>query len=284
MHQIRGLSDAELKVLEDQSEAAMRTALQQVMDRVAARIGVTQVAAAEMRRVWVGCRYCLNPRHPGPCAKPKADGGGDGRRRSGGGGGGSGGGDGGGTSGEEFDARAAKAAKYDDAEDAAMFDTRDSEIDDALSDYGAGSAVLNTSLRESGGDVGAIESGYNRDTARGLDKGFGESAIRRDAIVQRGVADYRVTFGGREPAAGMEWVDHGYVSTTTRYHAEDRFTGGQGGLQMKMLVPKGTPAIAHDRHLDAGEVLLTRGLKYRVVRDNGLDSDGVRQIDVEVLP
>ncbi len=283
MHQIRGLTDAELKVLEDQSEAAMRAALQQVMDRIANRIGATQVAAAETRRVWVGCRYCLNPRHPGPCAKPKADGGGNGRRGRRGGGG-SGGGGGGGTSGDEFDARAAKAAKYDDAEDAAMFDTRDSEIDDALSDYGAGSFALNTSLREAGGDAGALQSGYERDTTRGLDKAFGESVIRRDAIVQRGVADSRVTFGGREPAVGMEWVDHGYVSTTTNFHAGEGFTGGRGGLQMKILVPKGTPAIAHDRHLNAGEVVLKRGLKYRVVRDNGLDSDGVRQIDVEVLP
>lgn len=71
MHQIRGLTDAELKVLEDRSEAAMRTALQQVMDRVANRIAATQVASAtESRALWVGCRYCLNPRHPGPCAKP----------------------------------------------------------------------------------------------------------------------------------------------------------------------------------------------------------------------
>lgn len=66
MHQIRGLTDGELKVLEDRSEAAMRVALQQVMDRVANRIAATQVASA--RELWTGCRHCLNgQQHDGPC-------------------------------------------------------------------------------------------------------------------------------------------------------------------------------------------------------------------------
>ena len=101
MHQIRGLTDDELLLLEDRAEVAMRAALQQVMDTIVDRIlaqvasGVTAGAHAD-RALWTGCRYCLNPRHPGPCAKPHGPESSSKRSRkgkNGGGGGGAGAGD-----------------------------------------------------------------------------------------------------------------------------------------------------------------------------------------------
>ncbi len=65
MHQIRGLTDDELKALEDRAEAAVRVALQQVMDKIANRIAATQVASA--RELWTGCPHCGGPTHDGRC-------------------------------------------------------------------------------------------------------------------------------------------------------------------------------------------------------------------------
>lgn len=90
VRQIHGLTDPQLAAVEDRAEAAMRTALQQVMDKIADRIASVQTAAG--RTLWTGCHFCLNPRHPGPCAKPKAAGSPASKRKkkapSGGGGGG----------------------------------------------------------------------------------------------------------------------------------------------------------------------------------------------------
>jgi hypothetical protein len=89
---IRGLDDAALAGWEDRAEAAMAAALAEVMDAIAAQIArAAGVASGVGDRVrWAGCFYCLNPRHPGPCAKPKAADGPDPKGHGSGGGGGSG--------------------------------------------------------------------------------------------------------------------------------------------------------------------------------------------------
>lgn len=91
MHRIDGLTDAQLAAYEDRAEAAMRSALQQVMDQIADRILAQVQTSSGYRALWTGCRFCLNPRHPGPCAKPKGpDSGSPGHGHGGGGGGGGG--------------------------------------------------------------------------------------------------------------------------------------------------------------------------------------------------
>jgi hypothetical protein len=57
-------------------------------------------------------------------------------------------------------------------------------------------------------------------------------------------------------------------------------------VKMRILVPTGTPVIVPDRE-DAwdrteSEVLLNRGLRYRVIRDYR-DDTGARTLDVEVV-
>ena len=64
---IQGLPDPVLADYERRAEAAMRLALQQVMDTIADRIGHTQTAAAGERLVWDGCPHGLHDAHVGPC-------------------------------------------------------------------------------------------------------------------------------------------------------------------------------------------------------------------------
>lgn len=65
MHRIEGLTDDQLRMFEDRAEAAIRIALQLVMDTIADRIGKIQTASA--RQLWDGCARGLHDRHDGPC-------------------------------------------------------------------------------------------------------------------------------------------------------------------------------------------------------------------------
>jgi hypothetical protein len=51
---------------------------------------------------------------------------------------------------------------------------------------------------------------------------------------------------------------------------------------MTILVPQGTAALAASSDGEK-ELLLNRGLRFRIVRDNGV-VNGVRHVDVEVVP
>jgi hypothetical protein len=66
VQQIHGLTDPQLAAVEDRAEAAMRTALQQVMDKIADRIASVQTASG-FRERWTGCPHGLHPTHTGTC-------------------------------------------------------------------------------------------------------------------------------------------------------------------------------------------------------------------------
>lgn len=194
----------------------------------------------------------------------------------------------GGMSGEEFDSRVAGAAHQSEALAASHIRPSDREMGEAISAYGGGgSYAANDALRASGGDREQITDWLGRQTAEGMDRAFEGSELGRDIVVVRGITDPSVTFGGREPRVGMQWVDHGYVSTSAQSSASEMFTGVEydiaGGVEMRILAPKGTRAISSDRLVYDNEIVLDRGLTYRVVRDNGESFDGVRQLDIEVV-
>ncbi len=310
MHRINGPTDLDLARFEDRAEAAMTEALQQVMDTIADRVGHVQVAAG--KTLWAGCHYCLNPRHPGRCAKPgsKAYEKRHGKAKKPPGGGGEGGpADEGGAA--KFKARASTAATGPAAQKAAPFnrETGDdrleegfddfedtgvsgSRIGDALADYGGnGHASVNGALRTNGGDPANLPEslpgvlGYSHgrvsDQITGLDAVMSRSKLTSDVVVHRGVGNTEKLFGTSGDLTGMQFRDHGYVSTTTSGHASGEFTGNKTGLQMRILVPAGTGALGSDA-LDRNELLLDRGLNFQIVRD--YQSDGVRTVDVEVLP
>ena len=153
----------------------------------------------------------------------------------------------------------------------------------AIDRYGGGAHdSVNGTLRSNGGDAESLPESYDTDVISGMDSVMSGQSLSGDIVVVRGVVDGSRTFGGSPPTVGTEWTDHGFVSTTAQEHADYAFTG-DSGVEMRILVPKGTPAFSNYQ-LDPHEVVLDRGLSFRVVRDNGVDAyRGTRQLDVEVI-
>src|SRR5262245_18135738 len=188
----------------------------------------------------------------------------------------------GGMSGAEFDTAAGKAASGDEAVRMARVNPTDPGQRRAIDSYAGGAYDrVNGGLRAGGGTTERL-SPFEQEVASRLDSVMAEHRLSGDIVVTRGLASGRRTFGGREPTVGTEWTDHAYVSTTAAKHPERTFTG-ESGVEMRILVPKGTHAFSHS-HLDPDEVVLDRGLTFRVVADHGVDSyRGTRQLDVEVV-
>lgn len=150
-------------------------------------------------------------------------------------------------------------------------------VSDAFRSYkGIGSRRINKSLRSGDDPDGRVEL---------MDRAFARSPLARDVVVWRGSGG-SFEFGDPDSwpddMAGQEWTDPAFVSATpdeTRVH-HDR-------VRMRIIAPTGTPAV-HLRspsrvELPESEILLGRGLRFRVVRDHGV-VDGARRLDVEVVP
>jgi hypothetical protein len=174
---------------------------------------------------------------------------------------------------EEFAHRLADAAEGDEADRLTHIDPTDAAVLGALREYQGHSGPTNRALRIAKG--GAVDS----PVVRGLDKALAGHTLDRDIVVRRAVSNPETTFDGHKLTPGTQWRDHAFVSTTSS-EGSPAFAG-KGGVEMRILVPKGTKAISAGE-LDPYEILLDRGLTFRVVRDNGVTL-GVRDIDVEVV-
>lgn len=162
-------------------------------------------------------------------------------------------------------------------------------------------------LKAAGGDLRTV--GYlglddgGIDAVEAMDKTMQASRLVRDVIVYRGERAPARNFpsgvwsmtGGME---GMEWTFHPFGSSSADQTIADEFARGpsqaakeqQQPTVMRILARKGTQAV-HLKGTMAGEqeLLLARGLKYRVVKDHGVVnqagySTGIRRLDVEVVP
>lgn len=131
-----------------------------------------------------------------------------------------------------------------------------------------------------------------------MDKAMEVSRLTDDVIVFRGERAPARNFppgmwsltGGME---GMEWTFHPFGSSSADMDVALDFAIGPTSAPkdqaqptvLRILVPKGTQAVHLKGSLESEqELLLARSLKYRVVKDEGVDVDGVRRIDVEVVP
>ena len=119
-----------------------------------------------------------------------------------------------------------------------------------------------------------------------LDRAMAASRLDRDVVVHRGVLNASKLFGSRLSGdlTGMVWREDAYLSTTTR--ARDALTFAAGGsfqLVMRILAPKGAPAVQASGADAEAEVLFGRGRRLRVVADRGIGPRGARYLDVEVL-
>ena len=128
----------------------------------------------------------------------------------------------------------------------------------------------------------------------GIDDVMSLSALPHDVVVHRGISNPSVVFGDawkpKGSNAGLTWTDGAYSSTTADERVARHFAGDDR-LMMRILVPKGTPAVklsdmsAYPKpgSGDEAELLLDRGLTFRIVADRGVDPDtGIRMIDVAV--
>lgn len=152
----------------------------------------------------------------------------------------------------------------------------------ALRDYkSAFFTAINGQLRRSD-----LSAGVARTVGR-LDDAMATSPLRLNTQAWRGVAHPERLFGEALSGdmTGFTWRELAYTSTSTveRYGRDFALQGvGSTPVLMRILVPAHTGAVTVG--LDQAEVLLQRGLKFRVAADRGISPDGYRLIDVEVIP
>jgi len=174
-------------------------------------------------------------------------------------------------------------------EDEDEFVTAD-EIDEALDHYqGGGAYDMNEELRE--GDTDGLTDTY----MDAIDQVMQMSRLTDDVVLYRGVTSPSVMFGGAwnpdGDNSGLEWTDPGYTSASADANMAATFahldsTAEEEGLLMRMIAPKGTPALVIDKENPwlgyQSEILLNRQMRFRAVRDHVVDGDQ-RVIDVEVI-
>lgn len=162
----------------------------------------------------------------------------------------------------------------------------------ALSRYmGGGFGPANRSLR------GRARQGDTATDAAVMDELMATSPMTEDKKVFRGLRTGNGIFGPRDQRPkdlkGFEWTDEGFVSTALNEDSAADFAkgpiGGEGGILLRMNVPKGTNALdLRGGALNEDEVLLQRGLRMRVTGEGGTrrlpDGSTARILDVDVLP
>ena len=125
-------------------------------------------------------------------------------------------------------------------------------------------------------------------TIAAVDSAMEQSRLADEIVTLRGIRNAEMIFGDRVGGdlSGMEWNEDAYVSTTTDEDVAYGFIQRSAGqpVIMRMVVPPPTGAIQLSDDTYESEVMLQRGLRMRVVADNGVNEDGVRMLDIEVLP
>jgi hypothetical protein len=81
---------------------------------------------------------------------------------------------------------------------------------------------------------------------------------------------------------GVEFTEFGYASTSASKSLSGSFAGGSGIL-LRVVVPPGVGAVQVSGSEYESELLLERGLRFRVVSDSGPSGYGQRRLDVEVV-
>jgi hypothetical protein len=140
---------------------------------------------------------------------------------------------------------------------------------------------INGQLR-SGGEL----SENVREHVKNMDAVFADATTSEPIVSYRGVLSPDKMFGsawGDFDLAGLEWVDDGFGSTTAIERIAQNFTSDtpQNAAMFRIITPTGSKMVylGDQEH----ELLLNRGTKFRVVRDNGKNEAGTRMLDVEVL-
>jgi hypothetical protein len=145
--------------------------------------------------------------------------------------------------------------------------------------------AINGQLRR--GDVDR----YTQRRVDRLDEVLTESRLPSDVQVARGITNASRLFGDRLDGdlTGMQWQEMAYTSTTVDRRQAELFTypgvDDTPKVLMDIRVPAGIGGVVISGSPGGqGEIMLERGLTMRVVRDRGIDGQGRRLLDVEVVP
>lgn len=121
-----------------------------------------------------------------------------------------------------------------------------------------------------------------------IDAAMGQSPLSHDVQAFRGIRNGRRLGDAWDgDMTGVEFTELAYASTTTDRRVADDFMGDRDPAPavLHILVPKGTHALKlsdfGEGHNDEAELLLDRGLHFRVVGDR--TENGRRILDVEVI-
>lgn len=163
-------------------------------------------------------------------------------------------------------------------------------VDEALDHYqGGGAYDMNEEMRD--GETDGLTGEY----IDAIDQVMKMSELTDDVVLYRGVGSPTTMFAGAwnpdGDNSGLEWTDPGYTSASADVSMALTFahldsTAEEEGLLMRMVAPKGTPALVIDKKDPwrgyQSEILLNRQMRFRAVRDYMIDGQQ-RVIDVEVI-
>lgn len=146
--------------------------------------------------------------------------------------------------------------------------------------------------KEINGNLRASEGADVTEQVRAIDSVLNLAPLIDDVMVWRGVSTPSKIFGdawsSNENMSGLEWIDYGFTSTSAKEESTGVFTrSGDDFVKMRILVPGGVKGMGigdSDREImqHEAELLLERGLRYRIVSDRRTTS-GERILDVEVV-
>lgn len=143
-----------------------------------------------------------------------------------------------------------------------------------------------------------------RDVDR-IDSAMAESELTSDIQGWRGLFNARSLFGDRfdNDLTGFSWHELGYGSMTTQESVTRTFLTGftdkenpdakpvADAVKIKVTVAKGVQALETSTETKGSkangpqaEITLQHDLSWKVVKDNGVDAEGVRHLEVEVNP
>lgn len=182
---------------------------------------------------------------------------------------------------EDFDSATSGRAVWD------AIPSSSSKVQDAAATYAG------PSFREINGFLrGTSDYEYTGmgDDIKTLSDGINRNRLSTPAVVWRGIGSgarmLGSTYFDRPDLTGVEWEDPAFVSTTADEEVlirERLVRPGGDSVKMRVLLPGGTGAIRVGQWEYEAEMLLDKGNRYRIVRDRGM-VDGIRQLDVEVVP
>jgi len=125
-----------------------------------------------------------------------------------------------------------------------------------------------------------------------LDRALELSKTKRPITVYRGISDGSHILPDdwqTRDLTGLEWAATGYTPVTGNADSAETYAGlpEHRGFAIRLHLPKASPAVAirDDPGAvdDEGEILLPRGLRFRVTGDSGVQGAyGIRWLDVEI--